>query len=242
MAEFDRVTGRKAFAQRLINLFPKELRLRLNPRRHEIEHFIKEIAKKTPKNSRILDAGAGPCPYKHFFSHCKYEATDYVNPYKILDFTCTLDKIPRPSKTYDAVLCTEVLEHVEFPQKVVKELYRVLNKSGRLYLTCPQGWMLHQEPHNYFYFTKYGLFSLLNRAGFKDIKIRPMGGYFKFLGDVLRFNNLAEQWKKSKIIYVPLSIIDLVIFKILFPFVLFHLDSMDKEQKWSMGYTVEATK
>lgn len=240
--EKDPVTGRSKGAQSIINLFPKSLRLRLNPRRHAIETFTQKAAKKIPKNARVLDAGAGPCPYRHFFSHTSYEATDFVDPHKILDFTCSLDKIPKPSNSYDALLSTEVLEHVEYPQKVMDEMYRVLKKGGKLFLTTPQGWMIHQAPYNYYYFTKYGLESLLKNAGFKKYSIRPMGGYFKVLADLLRFNSLAEQWRKNKIIYFPLALIDVVLFKIIASFILFHLDFIDRKKDWTMGYTVEATK
>lgn len=238
----DIVTGRDTKLQFFINLFPKSLRLRFNPRRHAIETFANYAAKKTPKNARVLDAGAGPCPYKSFFSHAKYEATDYVDPHNILDFTCMLDNIPKGSNTYDAVLSTEVMEHVEYPQKVMNEMYRILKKGGKLYLTTPQGWMIHQAPHNYYYFTLYGLESLLKNAGFSKFKITPMGGYFKFLADALRFNCLFEQWKHNKLIYYPLWFIDLIFFRIIASFILFHLDFIDKKQLWTMGYTVEATK
>lgn len=239
---YDIVTGRNTRIQSLINLFPKSFRLRLNPRRHAIETFTHWAAKKIPAHARVLDAGAGPCPYKSFFKHTRYEATDFIDPHKILDFTCNLDDIPKDSNTYDAVISTEVLEHVEYPQAVMNEMYRILKKGGKLFLTTPQGWMIHQAPYNYYYFTKYGLESLLKNAGFKNYKIQPMGGYFKFLADALRFNSLAEQWKHIKPVYFLLNALDLVIFKILLSFILFHLDGIDRKKVWTMGYTLEATK
>ncbi len=238
----DRVTGRNHTTQAFINFFPKSLRLQLNPRRHAIETFVEKSAKKVPSYARVLDAGAGPCPYKHFFNHTRYEATDVVDPHKILNFVCSLNKIPRQDNTYDALLSTEVLEHVEFPQKVMNESYRVLKKGGKLFLTTPQGWMIHQAPYNYFYFTRYGLESILKQAGFTKYKISPMGGYFKFLADALRFNSVAEQWKHLKIVYFPLTFLDTLFLKIIASFVLFHLDFIDQKKVWTMGYTVEATK
>ncbi len=238
----NRVTGRNTKIQALIDLFPKSFRLQLNPRRHAIETFVKNSSKKIAPNSRVLDAGAGPCPYRSFFKHTHYEATDVVDPYSILDFTCSLDRVPRKDNTYDALLSTEVLEHVEFPQKVINESYRILKKGGKLFLTTPQGWMIHQAPYNYFYFTKYGLESLLKQAGFKKYKITPMGGYFKFLADALRFNSVVEQWRHIKIVYFPLAFLDTVFLKIIVSFILFHLDFIDKRKVWTMGYTVEAIK
>lgn len=240
--EVDKVTGRKKIIQKIINVIPKSFRLRFNPRRYVIERFVETEAKKLKVNSRVLDAGAGPCPYKKFFDHCNYEATDFVDTNKCLDFVCSLDRIPKKNLSYDAVLSTEVLEHVEDPQKIVNELYRILKKDGKLILTVPQAWRIHQAPHNYFYFTFYGLRSLLKKAGFSKYKVNHMGGYFWFLADVIRFNNLLEQVKKNKILYYPLTMLGFPFTQILFPFIFFHLDFFDKKRDWTMGYTVEAIK
>jgi SAM-dependent methyltransferase len=240
-SRLNNITGRKQSLQRLINLVPKAFRLRFNPNRYIIEKFVKSSSRKLPPGSKILDAGAGPCPYKIFFSHCDYESTDFKDKFGSLDFECSLEKIPRKSNSYDHILCTEVLEHVENPQKVLNEFHRILKKEGRLFMTVPQGWMLHQEPHNYFYFTKYGLASLLRDSGFKKFQIIPKGGYFWFLADAVRFNGVLEQYKKFPLLYYPLRIIEYPFTDILIPFILFHLDFLDKERKWTLGYLVEAT-
>jgi SAM-dependent methyltransferase len=162
------VTGRPENLQSIINLVPKKLRLLTNPRRRNIELFVQRSSKKIVQNSKVLDAGAGPCPYKSFFSHTKYESTDFTDPYKILDFVCNLEKIPKNESYYDAVISTEVLEHVENPEKVIKEFYRILKTDGKLFLTTPQQFMIHQAPYNFFYFTKYGLESLLKKQDSKN--------------------------------------------------------------------------
>lgn len=238
----DIVTGRSLWLQKFINIFPKNLRLRFNPRRYAIETFVKASATKLKSGSKVLDAGAGPCPYKYMFAHCDYEATDFVDPHKILDFTCSLDAIPKKNNTYEAILSTEVLEHVEYPQKVINESHRVLKKGGKLFLTTPQQYMLHQKPYNFYYFTRYGLESLLKNAGFTSYTIRPMGGYFWTLGDLIKFNDVLKQYKRYFFIYYPLKLIEWPLTQLLFPFVLFHLDWLDKAKDWTMGYTVEAIK
>lgn len=238
----DNITGRNKRSQFLINLFPKRWRLFINPNRKVIENFVEKSAKKLKEGSKVLDAGAGPCPYKKFFSHCNYESTDYIDPNKILDFTCKLDDIPKKSESYDAIVCTEVLEHVEYPQKVMNEFHRILKKNGKLFLTVPQEWMLHQEPYNFYYFTKYGLKSLLENAGFKKFTITPKGGYFWFLADAIRFNEILQYYKKYPLIYYPLRIIEIPITGILIPLILYPLDGIDKVRKWTIGYTLEATK
>lgn len=240
--EIDVVTGRSKKVQYFINLFPKSLRLRFNPRRYAIESFVNHSANITKKGSKILDAGAGPCPYKSKFTHCAYEATDFKDEYKVLDFVCSLDKIPKKDETYDAILCTEVLEHVEKPQEVINELYRITKKGGKLFLTVPQEWMVHQKPYNFYYFTNYGLESLVKNAGFRKYKIVPMGGWFWVMADAIKFNSLINQWKKTPLLYYPLKVIGFPFTQIIMPFLLFHLDGIDQARDWTMGYTLEATK
>jgi len=238
----NRLTGRSSSMQYFIDLIPKNIRLMINPNRYCVEKFIKNSSKKIKKGSKILDAGAGPCPYKKFFDHCVYESTDFIDPYKILSFICSLDNIPKKNNYYNAIISTEVLEHVEYPQKVVNEFYRILRKNGKIFLTVPQGWRVHQEPYNFYNFTCYGLRSLLKNDGFKKFKITQKVGYFWFLADAIRFNGILQQYKKHKIIYYPLKLLGYPVTNILLPFLLFHLDFLDKQRKWTCGYLVEATK
>lgn len=238
----DIVTGRSSRLQQCINLIPKSWRLRLNPRRYAIETFVEQSARKIKPNACVLDAGAGPCPYKSFFAHCTYQATDFTDPYRLMDFTCDLSSIPQKTGSYDVVLSTEVLEHVPDPLAVLKETHRILKKGGTLYLTTPQSWMMHQKPHNYFYFTYFGLKHLLQETGFKKFTIKPMGGYFWNLADTIRFNSLRHQYRKQSVLYVILTILEYPFTNILLPFLFFHLDWIDKERDWTMGWVVEATK
>lgn len=66
-------------------------------------------------------------------------------------------------RAFEVVLCTEVLEHLPEPQRAIDEMYRVLEPGGELLLTTRFLFPLHDTPHDYFRFTKYGLRHLLRR-------------------------------------------------------------------------------
>jgi SAM-dependent methyltransferase len=68
------------------------------------------------------------------------------------------------------VLCTEVLEHLPEPQKAIDEFFRVLQPGGELLLTTRFLFPIHDAPHDYFRFTKYGLRHLLRR--FEIVELR----------------------------------------------------------------------
>ena len=64
---------------------------------------------------------------------------------------------------------------------VLAELYRVLRPGGRLLLVVPHEWEEHQQPHDFYRYTRYGVEHLLRSAGFEVMDIRPVGGYFRLL-------------------------------------------------------------
>jgi SAM-dependent methyltransferase len=99
--------------------------------------------------------------------------------YSHLDFVAPLDDLPMADGCYDAVLCTQVLEHVPNPGDCLLELLRVLKPGGRLFLTVPMAHPEHQVPYDYYRYTSYGLRYLLDQAGFDaPVQLEPMGGIF----------------------------------------------------------------
>ena len=167
--------------------------------RFAIRKFIEFASSQVEPSDVILDAGSGDKqPYKGFFSHAKYESTDIEqSPDNDHTFLCSLDSIPRPDNTYNAIVCTQVLEHVEFPHRVINEFYRILEGGGKLFLSAPQGARAHGQPYHFFNFTEYGLASMFRHAGFDIEFIRPNGGYFWNLAKRIRTlpGYLSKQYK-----------------------------------------------
>lgn len=172
-----------------------ELRARVsersNPARWMLTRFVASASAMVPDGARVLDAGAGECIYKPLFAHTRYVAVDLCvgQPdwdYSRLDVVADLYALPFPSGVFEAVLSTQVLEHMREPERAVREYSRVLREGGQLFLTAPQGWQEHQQPHDYFRFTRFSLRWLLERAGFEVLGIWPQGGYFLFIGHHLR--------------------------------------------------------
>src|SRR3990170_2931940 len=108
--------------------------LKQDPHRFFVTQFVKNISEEVKASDRILDAGAGECVYSKYFARAKYWATDFCKGeekwnYGNLDFISDLRYIPVKNATFDKVLCTETLEHVNQPNIVLRELYRVLKKG-----------------------------------------------------------------------------------------------------------------
>jgi SAM-dependent methyltransferase len=146
-----------------------------------ITRFVGSVAAALPRGARVLDAGAGECAYKRYFDHCRYQAVDlgvgeaswnYTN----LDSIARLDQLPFATGSFDAVVSTQVLEHLDRPVESLAEMHRVLRDGGKLYLTAPMAHPEHQVPYDFFRYTSYGLRSVMKEAGFESCEIEPFGG------------------------------------------------------------------
>jgi 2-polyprenyl-3-methyl-5-hydroxy-6-metoxy-1,4-benzoquinol methylase len=82
------------------------------------------------------------------FSHCLYRTQDFVSlaptqvaegAYTAIDYVCDAESIPAADGSFDVILCTEVLEHVPEPVKVLQEIARLLCPGGLLELTRFRG-------------------------------------------------------------------------------------------------------
>ena len=151
---------------------------------------VREAAAAAPAGERVLDAGAGDAPYRELFAHTDYKTTDWTeSPHpgaRSADIIASLDALPVEDASFDVVLCTQVLEHVAEPALVLAELRRVLRDGGELWLTVPFVGELHEEPHDHYRYTSYGLQGLCERAGFGEVRTWPLGGYFTAMAQLAR--------------------------------------------------------
>jgi SAM-dependent methyltransferase len=149
---------------------------------------VSDFAASLPPATRILDAGAGNAPYAQLFKHCDYVTADWSNsPHEGAagsSIVASLDALPVDEGSFDAILSTEVLEHVSDPGSVLREFARVLAPGGRLCLTVPFVWPLHEEPYDFFRYTPFALRDLLEAQGFGDIAVEPTSGYVSTLAQV----------------------------------------------------------
>jgi SAM-dependent methyltransferase len=216
----------------------------------------------TPSGSSVLDVGAGPCRYRPFFSHCRYKAQDFCQykgnrrptdaasdtwEYGVIDYVCDATSVPVAGGSFDAVLCTEVLEHVMNPESVINEIARLLKPGGRCLITAPLAAGLHQEPfHFYGGFTPFWYHKALTAAGFSQIEVQANGGFFRHYGqESQRFCTFFDPrfnlgWKRWA--FLPLWLACLPLLRIALPVLCAWLDGIDKERRFTVGYHVSAVR
>ena len=138
-----------------------------------------QVAKFAPHLSgKLLDVGGGDGRrYKGIAPEVTSCVTLDMNPDLKPDLVASAEAIPLEDNSIDSVLCTQLLEHVPHPWIVFKEIHRVLRPGGKALLTVPQLNELHEEPHDYFRYTIFGLRSMAADTGFRVLEVDQRGRY-----------------------------------------------------------------
>lgn len=145
----------------------------------------------------VLDVGSGTGNrYKDLFKYQKYTTMDVYEGDGI-DIVAKAEKIPLPDSSIDSVVCTQVFEHLKYPFESSREIYRVMKKGGHLLLTVPQMNELHEEPNDFFRYTKFGLISMFEEAGFRTIAYEQRGGFFTTVAQI-KIRYLIDRFKLYK--------------------------------------------
>lgn len=187
------------------------------------DNWIIDKLKNIPENKKILDAGAGEMPYKKYCTHLKYISQDYCQykgsaegnktegllnetwDTKNIDIVSDIISIPQESGTFDAILCSEVFEHIPYPIKAVKEFSRLLKKDGELIITAPFCCLTHQTPY-YFYsgYSTYWYKKILEENDFEIIEMQANGNFFEYLlQEINRLPSCHNKFVKNNDMDIP---------------------------------------
>ncbi len=158
--------------------------------RRPILEFVAAAAASLPEGSRVADVGAGSAPFRELFQHVDYVTVDRAQSLhggpSDFDILAAADAIPLEDESLDAILCTQVLEHLPNPADTLAEFHRLLKPGGRLFLTAPLVWEEHEKPYDFFRYTRSGLEHLLTEAGFERLEITGRTDCFSTLAQLLR--------------------------------------------------------
>ena len=169
---------------------------------------ITDFANQDFSNKKILDVGCGVKPYEQLFNTPSYTGIDinngsHINRDKLPDKFYNGIEIPFPDNCFDAIICTEVMEHVAEPEKLLNEIRRVLKTDGEIYLSVPFVWNEHEAPFDFQRFSRYGLQQLFAKSHLSIIKLEETSGVFKVCGQLISafiFERLFPRYRPLKLL------------------------------------------
>lgn len=168
--------------------------------------WVETVLKNIPSGWTLLDAGAGECRYKKYCSHLNYIAQDFGQYHggsdvglqepawdnSQIDIVSDIVSIPLPDQSVDAVLCTEVLEHIPDPIAAIKEFSRLIKPGGYLILTAPFASLTHFAPYHFVTgFSRYYYETHLPANGFEIKEMQFNGNFFEYLAQETRRIKMA---------------------------------------------------
>jgi SAM-dependent methyltransferase len=156
------------------------------PRWHRYAHVMRVLPASLERlagdlgirsDGRVLDYGCGDAPYRRFFpAEVDYVGADLPgNPQAMVELRAD-GTLPVEDESFDAVLSTQVLEHVADPGLYLAECFRTLRPGGRLLLSTHGIMIHHADPVDYWRWTSEGLRLTIEEAGFAIVRFEGVVG------------------------------------------------------------------
>ena len=139
---------------------------------------------------RLLDLGCGKVPlyglYREYVSETVcVDWSNSLHGNSHVDAECDLTHdLPFADASFDTILLSDVLEHIPAPERLWREMARLLKPGGELLLSVPFFYWLHEEPYDYYRYTKYALQRFAEETGFDTILIKELGGAPEVVVDI----------------------------------------------------------
>ena len=116
------------------------------------QSWIEKTLARLPEGARILDAGTGELKNRQYCENLQYVSQDFCQydgdgdqaalqsgdwDTSRIDIVSDITDIPVEDASFDHVLCSEVFEHIKYPDKALAEFYRILKPGGTVIITAP---------------------------------------------------------------------------------------------------------
>ena len=155
----------------------------------------------------MLEVGGGRLSTNHSYGDLfPNRHTFDIDPQRLPDTVGDVHTLPFSDNTFEFILCAEVLEHLHTPHQAIAEMGRVLKPGGMLILTTRFVFPIHDAPHDYFRYTKYGLQHLFK--GWEIIELSPETGTMSAVGALIQrvgFQTDLKGRKLTKILLYSLA-------------------------------------
>jgi SAM-dependent methyltransferase len=143
------------------------------------------------RSGDLIDLGCGTVPLYGLYGSQARSVTCVDWPSSLhdkthIDVACDIGKpLPFASGSFDTVILSDVLEHIPSPDNLWKEIGRITRRGGKIFVSVPFFYWLHETPHDYYRYTEWALRRFAKDAGFEVLVLEAMGGSPEVLADIL---------------------------------------------------------
>lgn len=199
--------------------------------------FLDSQLKALPPHARVLSVGAGGPMGRITETHKRERKLDIktldIDPSRGPEIVADIIDYD-PAEKFDAVLMMEVLEHIVAPHAAAQNLHKILRPGGTLILSAPFLFPIHDRPHDYFRFTRYGLEELFK--AFDEVEIKERDFFAENLCVLL--SRIVIEESLSARIFKPFAV---TLALVAYPFAMI-LSKLVKTDALTSGYVMVAKK
>lgn len=170
---------KRTSANRLLQDLADPLSLRREVRQSLTDAFREHLT----ADMSVYDVGCGAKPFATFMNgrvkeYIGVDVEDGFYDTSHIDLIGDAYSVPVPAESADAVISSQVLEHLERPLDALAEAQRILKPNGLLFLSAPFIYPLHAAPRDFQRYTSFYWKHHLARGGFRIEDLRSIGGFW----------------------------------------------------------------
>jgi SAM-dependent methyltransferase len=160
--------------------------------RGKIDSVLRDYAVPLGPGRKLFDIGCGEQPLRSTIEGMGFAYTSadiQQNKSGTVDFVAAIDQpLPAPLEErgpFDFIVCTEVMEHVADWEMAFGKLGQLVAGHGRVLITCPYFYPLHEQPHDFGRPTPFALQFFAGRHGLKILDQQAAGDGLELIATAL---------------------------------------------------------
>lgn len=156
--------------------------------RHDVRSTLEKYFQTYLKPDMVVyDIGCGSKPFAASLkgrvkAHIGVDIENGFYDARHIDLIGTAYDVPASPESADAVISSQVIEHLDRPLDALKEACRLLKPGGILFLSFPFIYPIHAAPYDYLRYTNHYLEKKLPEYGFEILDEKSIGGFWYCLG------------------------------------------------------------
>jgi len=202
--------------------------------KYHINPILLEL--KEHARGKLVDIGCGEKPFYELLKNVvdEYIGVDHPETQHAknkIDIFADAYNLPFENDSFDTAILTQVIEHLEKPERALKEVYRILKPEGLLFISWPFLYPIHEAPRDFFRYSKYGMFYIAENSNFEVIKIKSSSGFW-----ITLFGFISKYfYGKPPFVYILLYPL-LFLFKIICVFLNYFDKNENSRDRWTWNY------